>query len=71
MGMLVLGRWPQERIVIDPEGLGIVVSILEIRGSGDVKVGVEAPKGIAVHREEHWERIQAERRGEGGGRDAV
>lgn len=54
--MLVLTRKSDEKITI---GDDIVVSVLEIKGS-QVKLGIEAPKGIAVHRSEIYERIQAE-----------
>jgi carbon storage regulator len=54
--MLVLTRKSDEKITI---GDDIVVSVLEIKGS-QVKLGIEAPKGIAVHRSEIYERIQDE-----------
>lgn len=56
--MLVLTRKSGQRISI---GDDIVVHVLEIRGS-QVRVGVEAPGGIGVHRYEVYERIQAENR---------
>ena len=54
--MLVLTRKSDEKITI---GDDIIVSVLEIKGS-QVKLGIEAPKGIAVHRSEIYERIQDE-----------
>ena len=54
--MLVLTRKSDEKITI---GDDIVVSVLEIRGS-QVKLGIEAPKGVAVHRSEIYEKIQDE-----------
>jgi carbon storage regulator len=54
--MLVLTRKSDERITI---GDDVVVSVLEIKGS-QVKLGIDAPKGIAVHRSEIYERIQNE-----------
>ena len=54
--MLVLTRKSGEKITI---GDDIIVKVLEIKGS-QVKVGIEAPKGIAVHRSEIHERIQQE-----------
>jgi carbon storage regulator len=54
--MLVLTRKSDEKITI---GDDILVSVLEIKGS-QVKLGIEAPKGIAVHRSEIYERIQDE-----------
>ena len=54
--MLVLTRKSGEKITI---GDDVVISVLEVRGT-QVKVGIEAPKGIAVHRSEIYERIQEE-----------
>ena len=54
--MLVLTRKSDEKITI---GDDIVVSVLEIKGS-QVKLGIDAPKGVAVHRSEIYERIQDE-----------
>ena len=54
--MLVLTRKFGEKITI---GDNVVVSIVEIKGS-QVKLGIEAPKGISVHRSEIYERIQQE-----------
>ena len=51
--MLVLNRKPGERVVI---GNNIVVTVLEIR-SGHVKLGIECPHHVAVHREEVHRRI--------------
>ena len=50
--MLVLSRKIGERIVI---GDGIEISIVEVRG-GKVRIGVEAPKDVRVHRSEVVER---------------
>lgn len=46
--MLVLTRRPGEAIVIDSE---IIVRVLEVRGE-QVRVGIEAPHSVVVHREE-------------------
>jgi carbon storage regulator len=54
--MLILTRKINETIVI---GDNIGVTILDIRG-GQVRIGVEAPKNISVHREEVYERILKE-----------
>jgi carbon storage regulator len=53
--MLVLARKCGEQIVI-PEA-GIVLTILQVRGER-VRVGIEAPAEVAIHRREVWERIQ-------------
>ncbi|WP_425614628.1 carbon storage regulator CsrA [Anatilimnocola sp. NA78] len=46
--MLVLSRKRDERILI---GDNIVVTIVDIRGD-KVRIGIEAPANVAVHREE-------------------
>jgi len=52
--MLVLSRHKDEKIVIG-DGL-IVLTIVDIRGD-KVRVGIEAPKDISVHRNEVFEAI--------------
>jgi carbon storage regulator len=51
--MLVLSRKKNESIVI---GDNITIVIVEIRGD-KVRLGVEAPKEISVHRREVWDAI--------------
>lgn len=55
--MLVLGRLKDERIVI-ADGL-ITITVVEIRGE-KVRLGIEAPADISVHREEVFEAIKRE-----------
>lgn len=54
--MLVLSRRPEEKIKI---GDNIVVSILGVEG-GIVKIGVEAPKEVAILRMEILEQVTKE-----------
>jgi len=54
--MLVLSRQRDESIVI---GENIVVTIVDIRGD-KVRLGIEAPTEIPVHRREVYEAIQRE-----------
>ena len=54
--MLILTRRLGEGITI---GDDIIITLLEIRGS-QVKLGIEAPKSICVHRQEIYERIRVE-----------
>jgi carbon storage regulator len=59
--MLILTRRTGETIVI---GADVQVTVLGINGQ-QVRLGVTAPKSVAVHREEVAERIAAERAGRG------
>lgn len=52
--MLVLSRKKNESIVINDD---ITIVVVEIRGD-KVRLGVEAPKEVPVHRQEVWEAIQ-------------
>ena len=54
--MLVLSRRKNESVIIDG---GIKVKIIEVRG-GMVRLGIEAPREVAVNRSEVLVRIQAE-----------
>ena len=65
--MLVLSRHRDESIII---GNNIVVTIVDIRGD-KVRLGIEAPTEIPVHRQEVFEAIQREnlRAGHGGADD--
>lgn len=54
--MLILTRRPGEAINI---GKDIVVAITGIKGDV-VRIGIDAPKEVPVHREEIYERIKAE-----------
>ncbi|MBI3573295.1 MAG: carbon storage regulator CsrA [Candidatus Kerfeldbacteria bacterium] len=56
--MLVLTRKLGENIRI---GDNVKITVLEIRGN-QIKLGIEAPPEIIVHREEIYERIQEEHR---------
>lgn len=53
-GMLVLSRKKNESIVINDD---ITIVIVEIRGD-KVRLGVEAPKEIPVHRREVYDAIK-------------
>ncbi len=52
--MLVLSRKKNESIVI---GENIIVTVVEVRGD-KVRLGVDAPKGVSVHRQEVYEAIK-------------
>jgi len=54
--MLVLSRKKNESIVINSD---ITITIVEIRGD-KVRLGIVAPKDVAVHRQEVWEAIHGQ-----------
>ncbi len=56
--MLILTRKIGETIRI---GEDVVVAVLGVKGN-QVRVGVDAPRDVEVHREEIYERIARERR---------
>ena len=58
--MLVLTRNRDEKIMI---GDNIIITIVDIRGD-KVRIGIEAPKEISVHREEVYDAIQQGKRRE-------
>ena len=57
--MLILTRRVGETLVI---GDDVTVTVLGVRGN-QVRLGVNAPKEVAVHREEIYQRIQMEKGG--------
>lgn len=56
--MLVLSRQRDESIIINDN---VVVTIVDIRGE-KVRLGIEAPSQISIHRREVYEAIQRENR---------
>jgi carbon storage regulator len=48
--VLILTRRVGENVIV---GDDIVISIIEVRGDA-VRVGIEAPRSLSVHREEVW-----------------
>jgi carbon storage regulator len=56
--MLILARRPGERVVI---GENIVVTVMEVSGS-TVRLGIAAPAGVSIYREEIWLAVEEENR---------
>lgn len=57
--MLILTRRITETVVIGDE---VTVTVLGIKGN-QVRLGINAPKSVAIHREEIYERIKREQQG--------
>lgn len=55
--MLILTRRVGESLII---GDDVVVNVLGVKGN-QVRIGVDAPKDVSVHREEIYDRIQQEK----------
>ena len=55
--MLVLSRKQDEKIII---GDSITLMVVSIQGD-KVRLGIEAPKHVSIHREEVYQAIQRER----------
>lgn len=55
--MLILSRFKGESIMI---GDGVEVFIMDVRGD-KVRVGINAPGEVAVHRKEIWLKVQSQK----------
>lgn len=55
--MLILTRRAGETVMI---GSDVTITVLGVKGN-QVRIGIDAPKDVAVHREEIFERIQNEK----------
>jgi carbon storage regulator len=56
--MLILTRRPGERVVI---GEDILVTVMGVSGH-TVRLGIEAPRGVSIYREEIWLAVKEENR---------
>lgn len=64
--MLILTRRIGETLMV---GDDVTVTVLGVKGN-QVRIGVNAPKEVAVHREEIYQRIQKEKGGESSAPDS-
>ena len=58
--MLILTRRIGETLMV---GDDVTITVLGVKGN-QVRIGVNAPKDVAVHREEIYQRIQKEKDGD-------
>ena len=56
--MLILTRRPGERVVIDED---ILIEVMGVSGH-TVRLGISAPDGVSIYREEIWLAVEAENR---------
>lgn len=62
--MLILMRRPGESIMIEDD---VSITVIGVKGN-QVRLGINAPKEVSVHRQEVYERIEGEKLEESGNR---
>ena len=58
--MLVLSRKVGQRVIVSFNGETVAIELMQISGSR-VRIGVDAATQVAIHREELWDKLMAER----------
>lgn len=58
--MLILTRRIGETLVIGDDADKVLLTVVGVQGN-QVRLGIDAPKDVPVHREEVYERIQLEK----------
>jgi carbon storage regulator len=54
--MLIITRRPGEKIIL---GDDVTVTVMEVSGQ-TVRIGIDAPKSLAIYREEIWAAVKQE-----------
>lgn len=52
--MLILSRRVGERLTIGPD---VTLTVVSVKG-GQIRLGIDAPKGVAIHREEVLDKLK-------------
>jgi carbon storage regulator len=52
--MLIITRRPGERVML---GDDVVIQVIEVSGS-NVRIGIDAPKSVAIYREEIFDAVK-------------
>jgi len=65
--MLILTRRPGERVVIGDE---VLVTVMSVSGH-TVRLGISAPQGVPIYREEIWLAVKEENRAAAASTDAL
>jgi carbon storage regulator len=56
--MLVITCRRNERVFINGDEIKVV--IVDVNG-GSIRLGIDAPRNVSIHRESVWQRLQAEK----------
>jgi len=59
--MLILTRYPNESIILTTPAGRVEITLMDVRRDGRVRLGIEAPRSITVHRKEIQAKIDQEK----------